>query len=593
MFKSKKKQLPFPDLCDGLQLTRKLGEGGMGTVYEAIQLNLKRKVAVKVLSAGFAADHDFLERFKREARTAAAVDHPNLVQVHDIGQSAQGIHYISMEYVAGENLEQRLRRTDKIPLNEALGIVRSVAAALRAALAKNIIHRDIKPENIMITTEGEIKLTDLGLAKVLTDETSVTLTGMGIGSPHFIAPEQAEDAGHVDHRADIYSLGITLLNLLTGKRPFTANSPFALVKAHSNKPLPKGVELGTELPAEIDEFIEWMSAKTPEERLPSYDRMISIIDTLQTDVDATIVIPPSARIEVASKTLKPTGSTKPSRSTGSKNSRDRNIAATEAFFTEAFQRKLSESITKAEQRTPDRHPWIFGAAGLLVVLFVIFAVELSDRSAFAASNPIAHPAHSESATATENASTRPFKEFNSSNGLGPRSLPTSRPRFPFITMGYLHRAPHFVPRELPIAPPPMLKATPIPPHLEHEEMLVRSQEYCTANPKNFRSILTLYEQCFRQARTAEQEDMTIQQLKIWIDRMEAEFETVSNQMVERMKPLIEAGEYVEAYDVWQDYPAELQAFKFEQRIFDLVTGHFPAEALTTLRRTKPSPRQMF
>ncbi|MBG87669.1 MAG: hypothetical protein CMO80_12310 [Verrucomicrobiales bacterium] len=157
---SKQSNENTPDLGAGLKMIRKIGEGGMGAVYEAVQVRLDRRVAVKVLAPRLSADKEFLKRFKREARTAAAVNHPNLVQVHDIGESEKGLHYFLMEYIEGENLAQRLKRTGRFPVNEALQIISCVASALNAALDKDIIHRDIKPDNIMITTGDIVKLAE-------------------------------------------------------------------------------------------------------------------------------------------------------------------------------------------------------------------------------------------------------------------------------------------------------------------------------------------------------------------------------------------------------------------------------------------------
>ena len=246
----------------------------MGVVYEALQTKLDRKVALKVLTAELAARPEFLQRFEREAKAAAALNHPNVVQVHDFGD-AHGWHYLIMEYVEGENLSAYVDEHGKLPVNTALDLVEQAAQALKAALEKSIIHRDIKPSNLMLTPAGRVKVSDLGLAKILTEESDVTVSGIGIGSPHYIAPEQADNARHVDHRADIYSLGLTLLFLLTGRRPFEGGTPFSIVLAHVNKPLPSGLELGTELPAEVEHLIQRMSAKNPDDRYQTYDSLIA------------------------------------------------------------------------------------------------------------------------------------------------------------------------------------------------------------------------------------------------------------------------------------------------------------------------------
>ncbi len=260
----------------GYKLTRKIAEGGMGVVYEAIQLKLDRKVALKVLTQQLSSLPEFLKRFEREAKAAAALNHPNLVQVHDFGED-QSRYFMIMEFVDGEDLSDYVEKHGKLSVVEALEVIEQAASALKAAYDKTIIHRDIKPSNLMRTRDGLVKVADLGLAKMLSQNLEMTATGVGIGSPYFIAPEQAADASSVDHRADIYSLGITLLFLLTGKKPFDGATPYSIVLAHVNKDLPSGAELGTNLPPEVERLVQRMSAKDPEDRYQDYGTLLSDI----------------------------------------------------------------------------------------------------------------------------------------------------------------------------------------------------------------------------------------------------------------------------------------------------------------------------
>ncbi|NDD40340.1 MAG: serine/threonine protein kinase [Verrucomicrobia bacterium] len=192
------------------RLVRKIAEGGMGEVYEGVQLKLDRPVAVKLLAEQLAREPEFLARFEREAKSAAALNHPNIVQVYDFG-CADGQYYFVMELVEGQDLSLLVKAHGKLPIPVALEYFEQAVLALQFAARHAIIHRDVKPANLMLTRDGRVKVADLGLAKKLTDDSEVTLTGVGMGSPHFLAPEQADDAAHVDHRADIYSLGVTLL----------------------------------------------------------------------------------------------------------------------------------------------------------------------------------------------------------------------------------------------------------------------------------------------------------------------------------------------------------------------------------------------
>lgn len=272
-FRSNQRNLSGTQLGE-YKLVRKIAEGGMGEVYEGLQLKLDRPVAIKLLSEELSREPEFLARFEREAKSAAALNHPNVVQVYDYG-CEEGQYYFVMELMDGLDLSQHVKEHGKVPIAEALGYFEQAVNALKFAARHDIIHRDVKPANLILTHDGMVKVADLGLAKKLTDDSDVTMTGVGMGSPHFLAPEQADDAAHVDHRADIYSLGVTLLFLLTGKRPYEGASNFSVVLAHANKPLPTGIELGTPLPSELERFIKRMTAKHPSARYQDYDELLA------------------------------------------------------------------------------------------------------------------------------------------------------------------------------------------------------------------------------------------------------------------------------------------------------------------------------
>lgn len=282
---------PPGTLLGQYRLVRLIASGGMGEVYEAIQLSLDRRVALKLIAPHLTSQPEFLQRFEREAKSAAMLNHPNIVQVYDFG-CADGQHYLAMEFVDGSDVSELLRARGKLGVEEALQIIEQTAAALNAAHQQRIIHRDIKPANLLVTKSGLIKVSDLGLAKRLDEASEMTLTGAGIGSPHFLAPEQASDASTVDHRADIYSLGITLLYLLTGKRPFERSSAFSVVLAHVQQPLPTGAELGAPLPDGVETLIRKMAAKKREDRYPTYDELLADIARLKQG-QAPIARPPS------------------------------------------------------------------------------------------------------------------------------------------------------------------------------------------------------------------------------------------------------------------------------------------------------------
>jgi serine/threonine protein kinase len=185
-----------------------------------------------------------------------------------------------MEFIDGKDLSDLIQTRGKVELSTALDFILQAAQALKAASLKSIIHRDIKPSNLMLTSEGVLKVSDLGLAKFLGETSDVTVTGFGMGSPYYIAPEQADGTGVIDHRADIYSLGITLLYLLTGKKPFEGNSALSIVVAQATKPLPSGIALGTELPPKVEALIQKMAAKKPEDRYQDYPGLIRDLEAV-------------------------------------------------------------------------------------------------------------------------------------------------------------------------------------------------------------------------------------------------------------------------------------------------------------------------
>ena len=257
----------------GYRIVKKIAQGGMGVIYEAIQTRLDRKVALKILTEPLAGRPEFFQRFEREAKAAAALNHPNVVQVHDFGE-AEGRHFIIMEFVEGQNLSNYVAVRGPLPVSEAIELIQQAAGALKAAAEKSIVHRDIKPSNLMLTNSGVVKVADLGLARVITQESDLTMSNI-VGSPHFIAPEQAADSRTVDHRVDIYSLGLTLYFLLTGKYPYDGNSPISIVLAHSQKPLPNPADFGVDVPDEVMQLIHRMSAKDPDQRYQDYDSLLT------------------------------------------------------------------------------------------------------------------------------------------------------------------------------------------------------------------------------------------------------------------------------------------------------------------------------
>lgn len=263
------------------KLTRLLGRGGMAEVYEAFQYGLERQVAVKILQGHHALTQDMIDRFKREARSIAQLRHPNIVHVFDFDVE-NDLYYMVMEMIPGEVLGLYLRRQGAMPVQEVLRIGIQLADALDYAHSKGIIHRDVKPTNILFTDERrqQIVLTDFGIA-LLTDATRLTMGTMLFGTPAYLSPE-AGRGERVDERSDIYSLGVVLYEMLTGKIPFDADTTYGMIMQHIHQPLPSPRQLNGDVPAVVERILYKTLAKDPKDR---YQLARDLRNALQTVLD--------------------------------------------------------------------------------------------------------------------------------------------------------------------------------------------------------------------------------------------------------------------------------------------------------------------
>ncbi|MFH0980220.1 MAG: serine/threonine-protein kinase [Planctomycetota bacterium] len=250
----------------GFQILSKLGQGAMATVFKAKQLSLDRVVAIKVLPKRLSDNREFVDRFYREGRAAARLNHPNIVLAIDVGEAA-GYHYFVMEFVDGKTVYDGLVNGKPFEEREALLIVLQIAQALEHAHARGFIHRDVKPKNMMITQEGGAKLADMGLAREVSDyATAEAEAGRAYGTPYYISPEQIRGEINIDFRADIYSLGATFYHMTTGRVPFEGATPSAVMHKHLKEPLVPADHVNTDLSAGIGEIIEVMMAKARDDR---------------------------------------------------------------------------------------------------------------------------------------------------------------------------------------------------------------------------------------------------------------------------------------------------------------------------------------
>lgn len=276
----------------GCRIEKRIGRGGMGTVYRAIQLSLDRVVAMKVLSPHLTRDSNFVKLFVREARAAGVLSHPNIVQVYDVGVD-QDVHYFSMEFVPNGSVEELLNREGKISPDRALEIVRQSALGLQYAELKGIVHRDIKPGNLMIGARDAIKIGDLGIARTIDDSGRANQRDGVSGSPHYIAPEQARGQA-IDHRADIYSLGISLFHMLTGRTPFRGSNPKEIILKHIKESPPPIADLNPDLSPALVSLVGRMMSKNPSQRPSSAGVLIDEIAQVHRE-ETTPQISPSPK----------------------------------------------------------------------------------------------------------------------------------------------------------------------------------------------------------------------------------------------------------------------------------------------------------
>ncbi len=269
------------------QLLRKVGDGGMAFVYEAKDKSLNRIVAVKVLRPEFGDDEDFLKKFRREAEAIASVSHPNIVSIYDVGED-RNVNYIVMEFIDGKNLKDIIRSEGILDEYTALEITKQIAKALSLAHRKGIIHRDIKPHNILISNEGRIvKVADFGIAKAVSNST-MTNVGNIIGSVHYFSPEQAKGRS-VTSNTDLYSLGIVLFEMLTGRLPFRGDSPISIALQHINDDIEFTDEEKTRIPQSVRTIIRKLTEKSVENRYQNADEVIDDIEYIEKNIDLDFI----------------------------------------------------------------------------------------------------------------------------------------------------------------------------------------------------------------------------------------------------------------------------------------------------------------
>ncbi len=264
----------------GYKIRRKLGAGAMATVFLAKQLSLDRHVAIKVLPQKFSANAKFIERFYKEGKAAAKLNHPNIVSAYDVGKAGEH-HYFVMEYVDGPTLYDRIIKEKRLPEKDAIEIVRQVALALQHAHERGFVHRDIKPKNIMMTSTGVVKLADLGLARAVSDkEAAQAEAGRAYGTPYYISPEQVRGEVNIGPQADIYGLGATFYHMVTGKVPFEGKNPTDVMHRHLKSELVPPDHVNPQLSAGAAQVIEMMMAKAVKDRYQNCADLLEDLDRI-------------------------------------------------------------------------------------------------------------------------------------------------------------------------------------------------------------------------------------------------------------------------------------------------------------------------
>ena len=280
------------------RVIEQLGSGGMATVFKAYHPSLDRYVAIKVLHPAFKADPQFFERFQREARIVANLEHPNIIPVYDFSEH-EGEPYLVMRFIEGDTLKPEMEG-QPMPPAEVLHLIRPVCQGLNYAHKQGVLHRDIKPSNIMITDDGSVFVTDFGLARMVQAGESTLSQDMMVGTPQYISPEQAQGVSNLDQRTDIYSLGVVLYEMLTGRVPFSADTPFATVHDHIYTPLPMPSSVNPDIEPDVERMLLKALAKNPDDRFATVDELLQSLEFTM-----------GQQLTIASKTKKPTKIDKP------------------------------------------------------------------------------------------------------------------------------------------------------------------------------------------------------------------------------------------------------------------------------------------
>lgn len=352
-------------ISDRYEVIDKVGSGGMADVYKARDQRLNRFVAIKVLKPEYSSDKSFVNKFRGEAQSAAGLSHPNIVNVYDVGDD-NGLHYIVMELVEGITLKRFIERKGKLEIKEAVGITIQIAQGMEAAHDNHIIHRDIKPQNIIISKDGKVKVTDFGIAKATT---SNTITSNAMGSVHYLSPEQAR-GGYSDEKSDIYSLGVTLYEMLSGKVPFSGDNTVSVALLHIQGEAMPLRDLDSEIPVSVDKIVQKCMQKRPERRYHSASELISDLKKAITNPDGDFV-----QIPAFSATDSPTINISDDLSKIKSSAfLDDDIRVTKNLTPGKFDEEEEEELDTVDAKVEKVFVWLTVGVSALIIIAIITAV---------------------------------------------------------------------------------------------------------------------------------------------------------------------------------------------------------------------------
>ncbi|MCD6475217.1 MAG: serine/threonine protein kinase [Anaerolineaceae bacterium] len=362
----------MPDLIgkqiDRYQIIAQLGEGGMATVYKALDTRLERYVALKVITTNLQSSQQFLQRFEREAKALAKLSHPNIVDVHDYGEE-NGRPYLVMEFIDGGHLKSQMGSPHAF--QEAAKLLIPIASALGYAHQHDIIHRDVKPANILLQRNGTPMLSDFGIAKVLeTDQPQLTRVGVGIGTPEYMAPEQGQ-GNKIDHRADIYSLGLVFYELVTGRKPFQADTPMAIVWKQVTEPLPDPRKFVPSLPPAVVKVLQKALQKKPDDRFQSMEEFEKAFEKL-----TTIGNKPDSATEKYERTSPPAPPDQQQKWTQSMPASSIPPASYQPLNSPSIQPPVSQSLPRVAppEKKKNKGCWIWVVAGTAIALIIVCGI---------------------------------------------------------------------------------------------------------------------------------------------------------------------------------------------------------------------------